>query len=149
MKTGYKVCDVMTLKPVSVSPKTTIAECGIVMAKNHVGSLVVRSGVAIVGLITEKDIVRKVVAKNLDPKKTLVEEVMLRKFSVISPEKDVYDALVLMRDKNIRQVPVMDGRNMVGFLTGKDILKVQPQLFELLADKIELREQDRKLRESS
>ncbi len=149
MKTGYKVCDVMTLKPVSVSPKTSIVECGSVMAKNHVGSLVVRSGVAIVGLVTEKDIVRKVVAKNLDPKKTLVEEIMLRKFPVISPEKDVYDALVLMRDKNIRQVPVMDGRNMVGFLTGKDILKVQPQLFELLAEKIELREQDRKLKEFS
>lgn len=146
MQTGYKVCDVMTLKPVSVSPDTTLLDCGVIMEKNHVGSLVVRKGMRIVGIVTEKDIVRKAVAKGLLPKETIVEIVMTKEFVTIAPEKDVYDALILMRDKNVRQMPVMAEKIMVGFLTGKDILKIQPQLFELLAEKIELREQARKLR---
>jgi hypothetical protein len=49
-----------------------------------------------------------------------------------------------MRDKNVRHLPVMSKTALVGFLTGKDILKIHPQLFEFLADKIELREWERK-----
>jgi len=146
MKTGYKVCDVMTRKPVEVTPDTSIVDCARIMAENHVGSLVVRENKKIVGLLTEKDIVRKIVARGFDLEKISAKDAMNSSFVSISPEKDIYDALVLMRDHNVRQVPVMSGKKMVGFLTGKDILKIQPQLFELLADKIELREQDRKLR---
>lgn len=69
---------------------------------------------------------------------------MEKDFPTIGPEKDIYDAIVLMRDKNVRHLPVMSKSTMVGFLTGKDVLKFQPQLFEVLADRIELREIERK-----
>ncbi len=147
MRTGYKVCDLMTLRPVSVDPSTPVDECSRIMAKNHVGSLLIRKGTRLLGLFTEKDIVRKVVASNRDPRKVSAKEVMKYRYPTITPEKDIYDAIVLMRDKNVRQLPVVDKKKIVGFLTGKDILKIQPQLFELLVDKIELREEDRKLKE--
>ena len=145
MKTGYLVCDVMTQKPISVESGTPVSECAKIMAKYHVGSLVVTKANKILGLLTEKDIVRKIVAESIEPSKVHAGEISQTKFPSISPEKDVYEAILLMRDKNVRHLPVMNKNSMVGFLTGKDILKVQPQLFELLADKIELREQGRKL----
>lgn len=145
MKTGYKVCDIMTQKPVSVEFNTSIVDCAKVMAENHVGSLIVRKSNRLVGIIREKDIVRKILALSLNPSKMLAQDIMEKKFVRISPEKDLYDAIILMRDKNVRHIPVMSKKTMVGLLTGKDILKVQPQLFELLVDKIELKEQVRKL----
>jgi signal-transduction protein with cAMP-binding, CBS, and nucleotidyltransferase domain len=51
----------------------------------------------------------------------------------------------MMSDLNIRHLPVVEDDRMVGLLTLKDILKIQPQLFEILVDKFEIREQDRKL----
>lgn len=66
----------------------------------------------------------------------------------ISPGKDVYDALILMRNHDIRQLPVIEKNKLVGFLTSKDILKIQPELFDLFIEKYELREEQRKLSES-
>ena len=145
MKTGYRVCDVMTKKPIEVAPDMSIVDCARVMAENHVGSLLVRENKKLLGLLTEKDIVRKIVARGFELEKIKASDAMNAEFISITPEKDIYEALVLMRDHNVRQIPVMSGKTMVGFLTGKDVLKIQPQLFELLADKIELREQKRKL----
>ena len=63
MKTGYKVYDCMTTKPVSVSSDATLEQCAKAMAKNHVGALVVKDNHLSKGLITEQDIVRKALAK--------------------------------------------------------------------------------------
>ena len=145
VKTGYFVCDAMTQRPISIEHDTSIVECSKIMAKNHVSTLIVKKANKLVGLLTEKDIVRKVVADGIEPSKILAREIMETKFPSISPEKDIYEAIKLMRDKNVRHLPVMNRKTMVGFLTGKDILKLQPQLFEVLAEKIELREWDRKI----
>ena len=144
MKTGLLVCDAMTQKPVSVEHNATIVQCSEIMAENHVSTLIVKKSNRLVGLLSEKDIVRKIIAEGLDPGKITASEIMEKDFPTIGPEKDIYDAIILMRDKNVRHLPVMSKSTMVGFLTGKDVLKFQPQLFEVLADRIELREIERK-----
>lgn len=144
MKTGYKVCDAMTLKPIMVKPNTSIVECAKMMAEHHVGSLLIGEGKNLLGIITEQDIVRKVVGKGLDVKKSSVVDFMEKRLITVSPDLDIFDALKIMTDYNIRHLPVKDDGHMIGFLTLKDILKIQPELFELLVDKIELRESERK-----
>ncbi len=144
MNTGYRVCDAMTQRPISVEHDTSIVECARIMAENHVGSLIVKKANRLVGLLTEKDIVRKVIAPKLEPSKLLASEIMEKKFPTIRPEKDISEAIQIMGEKNVRHLPVMNKKTMVGFLTGKDILKLQPNLFDILADKIELREWERK-----
>ena len=144
MKTGYKVHDCMTTKPISVSSEESLAECAKAMDKNHVGALVVKDGHKSQGLITEQDIVRKVIAKGINPAAKKVKDFMEKKLITTSPSDDIYDALIKMRDSNIRHLPVVDKGKMVGLLTLKDILKIEPQLFELLVEKFELREETRK-----
>lgn len=138
------VCDAMTKKPITVEPEITVEECSRIMASEHVGSLLVKKAGKLLGIITEQDIVREVVAKNHNPKKVKVEEVMVTDMLTIAPEKDIYDAIVIMRDRNIRHLPVMSKNRMVGFLTLKDILKIEPQLFDLLVERFELREEKSK-----
>ncbi|MBS3100981.1 CBS domain-containing protein [Candidatus Woesearchaeota archaeon] len=144
MKTGYKVYDCMTTKPISVPSDVSLEECAKVMAKNHVGALVIKDNHQSKGLITEQDIVRKVIAKGINPLTKKVSDFMETEIMTISPNDDIYDALIKMRDSNIRHLPAVENGKMVGLLTLKDILKIEPQLFELLVEKFELREETRK-----
>ena len=144
MKTGYKVYDCMTTKPISVSSDTNLQDCAKIMAKNHVGALVIKDNHNSRGVITEQDIVRKVIAKGINPLTKKVKDFMAKKLLTISPNDDIYEALIKMRDSNIRHLPVVDKGAMVGLLTLKDILKIEPSLFDLLVEKFEIREEKRK-----
>ena len=144
MKTGYKVYDCMTTKPISVSSDASLEECAKMMAKNHVGALVIKDNHESKGMITEQDIVRNVIAKGINPLTKKVKDFMETKLITISSADDIYEALIKMRDSNIRHLPVVDRGKMVGLLTLKDVLKIEPSLFELLVEKFELRETSRK-----
>lgn len=141
MKTGLNVMEAMTKEPISVSPDASVKECAKLMKNHHVGSLVVKENNRVLGIISEQDLVYKVIAVNKSVHKTTAKDIMTSDPVIISPDKDIFEALVKMRDCNVRRLPVIDNGKLVGFLTSKDILKVEPQLFELLVDKIELREQ--------
>ena len=144
MKTGINVSDAMTKKPVAVSQNTSIKECAKIMEEKDVSSLAIKEGTKIVGMVTEKDIVRRSIAreKNTDGP---VKEIMSREIVRIGPEEDIYDALLLMNQTDIRRLPVVSKNELVGLLTDKDILKIQPSLFEIVVNKIQVKEEKEKL----
>lgn len=144
MKTGYKVADAMTINPVILGKNTSLKECARIMEKKHVGAVLVGDKENIEGLLTEQDIVRKVIGKGINPLKKHIGDFMETKLFKIKPETDIFEALIMMRDKNIRHLPVFDGKKFRGLLTLKDILKIQPRLFDLMVSKFELREEQRK-----
>lgn len=144
METGYKVCDAMTEHPVTISPNATLKQCADLMAKKHVGSILVEEEGKIVGILSEQDIVRKAVAKGLPTGVKKVKDIMEEKLVTISPEKDIFDALTMMRDYNIRHLPVMGNGKFMGLVTMKDILKIEPDLFDILVEKFEIREEEKK-----
>ena len=148
MQTGYRVCDVMTRKPIAVSPQTSVRDCARIMRDSNVSSLVVRDNDVLKGHITDDVLIRVVVADGLNVDKTVASDIMLARVPTIEPKKDIYDALIMMRDYETRQLPVVDqenGSKLVGLLTLKDVLKIQPLLFDLLVDKIVLKEEEQKL----
>ncbi|MBI2128709.1 CBS domain-containing protein [Candidatus Woesearchaeota archaeon] len=144
MKTGFKVCDAMTENPITISSGASLQDCAKIMDEKHVGALLIKKNEELQGIITEQDIVRKAVAKGIDASKSKVGAYMETDMTSISPEADIFDALIKMRDLNIRHLPVIDGKKFIGLLTLKDILKIEPQLFDLLVEKFELREEERK-----
>ncbi|HIH32208.1 TPA: CBS domain-containing protein [Candidatus Woesearchaeota archaeon] len=147
MQTGYKVLDVMTNKPIIASKEMSLVEAAKLMDEENVNSLLIEENEKAKGIITDEDLVRKVIAKGLDPKKARLKDVMSQDLVTIKSNRDIYDALILMRQNNIRQLPVVDNDKLVGFLTSKDILKLQPELFDIFAEKYEIREQNRKLQD--
>jgi CBS domain-containing protein len=144
LKTGYTVGDAMTVNPVTISSKKTLRDAAKVMAKEHVGSLLVKDDDAIVGIITEKDITRKGVGQPGNPATKKVKEIMAENLVTCAPDEDIFEALRIMRDYDFRHLPVFHDGKCVGLITMKDILKIEPDLYEILVEKIELREMGRK-----
>jgi CBS domain-containing protein len=145
--TGYRVCDIMTRKPISAVPGMTVKECALLMQEKGVGSLAVRTGDVLNGYITEQIIVNEIVAKGKDASKIIASEIMARRVITIHPNEDIIVAMKKMREHDVRQLPVIDSENgdkLVGLLTLKDILNMQPQLLEILEEKLPLQEEERK-----
>src|SRR3989344_3634307 len=133
MKTGITVMDAMTRKPVSVTPETNIKESTQLMLEKHVGSVLVKEGEKLLGVLTERDLVR-MISSGMDPIKTKTKQIMTQKIVSISPEKDIYEAIVLMNKENLRRLPVMIKDRVIGLITVRDVLSLQPTLFELILD---------------
>ena len=144
MKTGYSIRDAMTTKPITIAPETSLDECAKIMDNKHISAIPIKSGGNVLGIITEQDIVRKVVAKGINPLNEKVMAFMEKNMVTISPDADIYDALIKMRDLNIRHLPVIENSQMIGLLTLKDILKIEPQLFDLLVERFNIREETTK-----
>jgi CBS domain-containing protein len=148
METGYRVCDIMTRKPIAVTPETSVRDCAKLMKSSNVSSLVVKVGDVLKGYINDDVMIREAIANAIDVNKAKASDIMLVKVPTIEPKKDIYEAVMVMHDNETRQLPVVDkenGNKLVGLLTLKDVMKIQPQLFELLVDKIVLREEEQKL----
>ncbi|MGV8169140.1 MAG: cyclic nucleotide-binding/CBS domain-containing protein [Candidatus Nanoarchaeia archaeon] len=147
MRTGYKVSDIMTVNPVKIDSEASVKECAELMTKKEVGSLLIVKGAKFSGILTEEDVIIKVVAKDILPSKIKAREIMtpLKDIISIEPDKDIYDALVLMKESDVRRLPVMMKDKLQGIITMKDIMRIQPDLFDLVVDSYDLREEKRKL----
>lgn len=139
MITGVKVIDAMTRNPVVIEQDESLLYCTKKMLKENIGSVLIKNKDELVGIITEKDIVRAT-AKNLDPNKTKAKQIMTKKLIGIAPDKDIYDAILRMKLENVRRLPIVNNKRLIGLITMKDILKIQPDLFDILAEKIRIRE---------
>lgn len=143
MKVGIKVGDVMTKKFISVSPDMNVVDCAKLMAKRRVGSLLITEGQKLKGIVTEGDVMLAV-AKDKDLGRTKIAEIMTKKVIGISPSKDINDALIMMKKRSVRWLPVLAGSNVIGFLTEKDILKIQPDLVDIAVQNINIAEEKEK-----
>ena len=133
MKIGVKVGDIMTRDYIAVKSETSIKECTNLMIKKRVGSLVIQDNGKLKGLLTERDIIWAMTKKPLDDFKNIkATDLAKKKIATIKPSADLYEALQKMRKSKFRWLPVVSKGNVIGFLTLKDILRVEPSLFEIV-----------------
>lgn len=137
MKTGVKVADAMTRNPLVVGPEMSLKQCSISMLRNKVGSVIVKKEGKLLGIITAKDIV-KAVANDVDFEEVRVGDIMIRQVKSIEPSADIYDALMKMSRKDVRRLPVVHNKEVVGMLTVNDVLKIQPRLLDLIAERFRI-----------
>jgi signal-transduction protein with cAMP-binding, CBS, and nucleotidyltransferase domain len=148
MKTGVKVGDAMTEKPVIVNPLDTIETCAKKMLENNVGNVIVKENNTLKGIITEKDFVEKVIAIGKDPKIIKAQDIMVKNLKTITADVDIYDAMQKIIKEHIRRLPVVNEEgNLIGMLTHRDILKLQPSLFDIFIENIKIKESVRKTAE--
>ena len=127
------VKDAMNRRVIVIKPDATVREAARIMTKLRIGSLIVMEEDRIVGIITELDIIWKVVADDLNPNTTLVRDVMSRDVVTIKPDQTLEDAAELMVEKKIKKLPVVEDHRLVGILTATDLISVQPKLIAPLA----------------
>jgi len=138
MKLGIRVGDVMTRNFIHADSSTNLSRCAKKMIKSNVGSLIIKEKEYFKGLLTSKDILRTIVEKK-DISKVSADEIMSKKVPTIRPDKDLYDAILLMNKKKTRRLPVANSKKVIGMLTFKDILKIEPTLFDTMYDLSEIR----------
>jgi len=100
---------------VTAGPGDTVLEATRRMNEEHVGSVLVMAGRRLVGIFTERDVLRRVVGGGLSPERTLVGDVMTTDLVCCSPETCIDDVAELMRSRRIRHVPIIDAE---GFVAG-------------------------------
>ena len=132
------VRDVMRKNVVVAKPSITIREASQVMGELHIGSLIVREGEDIVGILTERDVLLAV-AKGVNTEETVVEEIMSKDVVTIEPDKKLEDAVELMMEHKIKKLPVVEGKKLVGIITASDIVVVEPKLIANIASLLSLR----------
>jgi CBS domain-containing protein len=107
----------------SIPPTATVLEALTLMAKHNTGALMVVSGSKIEGIISERDCVRKMDLEGRAAKSTRVSEIMTSKLISVEAGQQLEECMSLMIEKNIRHLPVYDGRELLGLISIRDVLK--------------------------
>jgi CBS domain-containing protein len=130
------VRDIMSRPVVTAKETDTAADVAKLMAKHSIGCVLVsgRKGDT-VGIVTERDIVQRIAAKNLLPSKVTVVESMSKPVITIRSNASVTDAAKLMNQKKVRRLAVIEDGKLTGILTMKDILEVTPAIIDLASER--------------
>lgn len=122
MANEKQIRDVMTRNPACVSAKDSIRDVARIMAREDTGVVPVVDGRKVIGMITDRDIVVRLVAEGKDPSSAKANEAMTRDVRSVKEDNTVSDALQLMSNARIRRIPVVDTNNeIVGIVSMKDI----------------------------
>lgn len=121
-KIGIQVQDLMSSPVITVTLTETMKEVATIMSKNDIGSIVVTgSKEKLVGIITERDIVKRLTALNRLPSQVKVEDIMSSPVITIASDKDIKEAAMSMKEHGIRRLVVVERGKIIGIITSRDI----------------------------
>jgi signal-transduction protein with cAMP-binding, CBS, and nucleotidyltransferase domain len=129
---SLKVEDVMVKEVITIDENSTVKEAAEVMNKFEIGCLIAVKKGKTMGMITERDLLKRVVAEAKDATLTKVKDVMSSPLVVVEPSVELEEAVKLMFQMKIKKLPVVDGKRLVGLITLTDIARFQPQMIKLL-----------------
>jgi IMP dehydrogenase len=107
----------------TVEPDDSVYDAIKLMADKEVGALMVMEGRKLVGVISERDYARKVILKERSSRGTKVKEIMTTRVVYAQPEQNVNECMVLMSEKHIRHLPIMEEEKLLGVITIGDLVK--------------------------
>lgn len=143
IKEQVLVKDVMSNPVMTVEEGTSADRVAQLIERHRVGCLVVvGEGEKPLGIITERDLATRIVAKDLQPSKVHAEDVMTSPLITISPNETITEAARRMGRLNIRRLGVLPkgATKLIGIITSRDILKVMPELIEIVLEKKKIAE---------
>ena len=107
----------------SIAPEATVADAVRLLAEKGIGSLLVMQEDTLCGIVTERDYARKVVAGGLSSENTRVADIMTASVFTTGVEQNIDECMMLMTEKRIRHLPVVDGERVVGIISIGDLMK--------------------------
>jgi len=119
-----KVKDVMVTEVVTADAESNVRDAVERMNDYDIGCLIVKEREQFVGILTERDVLRRVVTEARNPKETLVRDVMSKSLTVVGPEASLEEATFLMLERGVKKLPVVEGKKLVGIVTLTDIARI-------------------------
>jgi len=129
-KGNFLVREAMKMDPITVSPDTTVKQAAEQMKEKKIGNCIVVDKKPI-GIITESDILKKVVAMDLKASEVKVKEIMTSPIVITDPNISLQEAIKMMGKCNIRRLPVVEKGRLIGILTQRDVSRISPVMHEI------------------
>lgn len=149
MPLGILIKEIMTKPIVKIDYGKTVQQAAKEMVKHRVGSIIVIKKNNSIGIITETDLNKRIVALAKDPRKLKVEDIMSSPLVFASPDDDVNEVIEKMEKNKIKRLPVLRKGKIVGIVTHTDIARTCPTALDLLTTRLKMRETTPSIEESS
>lgn len=114
--------NVMRRKPLTAAPKTVVSKAAKLMAARNVGAILIVEDHRLVGILTERDVLFRVVAPGLDARVTRLADVMTRTPHTVAPDKPFGYALLVMHENGFRHLPVVEGGKIIGIVSSRSAM---------------------------
>lgn len=121
----------------SIAPEATVYQALQLMSEKEVGALLVRTGDQVNGILSERDVIRKVDLEGRTTRITKVEEIMTSDVVSVQVIVKLEDCMATMIEKNIRHLPVYDGEQLLGLISVRDVLKEVVEVQKSLISQLE------------
>ena len=129
-----KVKDVMVTDVITVDVGVNVREAVERMNAQEIGCLVVLEKGHYAGILTDRDVLARVVAEARNPEKVFVGEVMSKPLTVVAPEASLEEAVRLMLEKRVKKLPVIKAKKLVGLITMTDIASTHPGMVKFIRE---------------
>ncbi len=136
------VRDIMAVNVISMPPDASVFEVSKAMAEMDIGSVIIADKDRPLGIITESDIVRRVIVGEKDTKTTTASEIMSSPIIHVEPGTGLTDAMRVMARSNIRRVAVLKNNSLAGIITSRDLLRWSPELIDILVESLRLKDEN-------
>ena len=123
MKTVAQLLKTKAAGVVSIKSDATVTDAVRLLAEKRIGAILVLDNGHLVGIVSERDLARKVALAGKSPDKMLVSDIMTRQVLVVSPTHTNEECMALMTDKRVRHLPVVEDNRVVGILSIGDLVK--------------------------
>jgi CBS domain-containing protein len=107
----------------TISPDATVFEAIQMMSDRNVGALPVMDGAKLVGIISERDYMSKVMLKGRSSKETPVHDIMTREVATVTPDQSVSECMSIITENRVRHLPVVDGDQLLGIVSIGDLVR--------------------------
>lgn len=128
---------IMSTEIISVRPEDSASNAALLMEQHNVGSLpIVDDDKRLKGILTDRDIVVRCIAKHRDPESVSASEIMTDRIAYVREEQPVSEAVSMMASEQIRRLPVVDDGKLVGMVSFADIARrdTSPEVAEAISD---------------
>jgi CBS domain-containing protein len=129
---SLRASDVMVKEVIMIDENASVKEAADVMNDLEISSIIASRNGKPIGIVTERDLLKRIVAEGRNAKKTRVKDIMSSPLTVIMPDMQLEEAVRLMFDKKIKKLPVSDQHSIIGLLSLTDIARCQPHMMRVL-----------------
>lgn len=143
------VKEIMSKPPVTIGHNKTAKVAAQLMKKKRIGFLVVTKRGKAIGILSDADLINKIIVKGTSPQKAKAKDLMSKPLITISPEEDVMEAVKKIKKNNIHRMPVVDRGKVVGVLSLTDIARSSPDMYYLLEYRQEMKKHPIVIREQT
>jgi len=130
---------IMAKPVITIDVNKSVREAALSMSEKRVGAIVVVKKDKPVGILTDADIIKKVVARSKDPKKTNIKDIMASPLIFITPDENILNAEEKMRKHRVKRLPVIRNGKIIGIVSNTDIARASPLMIDVLNFRLKMK----------